>query len=85
MARYLATRLSIDRFAFDVELIFAARKAGYRIVELPVQLNYTSEMTTVRVLRDTPLVLRDLFRIKLADWRDRYEPGEAAGFQYHVE
>jgi dolichyl-phosphate beta-glucosyltransferase len=84
VARYLASRLSIDRFAFDVELIFAARKAGYQIVEIPVQLNYTGEMTTVRVLRDAPVVLRDLFRIKLAHWQGRYEPGEA-GFQYHVE
>lgn len=84
VARYLASRLSIDRFAFDVELIFAARKAGFQIVEIPVQLNYTGEMTTVRVLRDAPLVLRDLFHIKLADWRGRYEPGEAT-FRYHVE
>jgi dolichyl-phosphate beta-glucosyltransferase len=84
VARYLATRLTIDRFAFDVELIFAARKAGYQIVEIPVQLNYTGRMTTVRVLRDAPVVLRDLFQIKLADWRGRYEPGEA-GVQYHAE
>jgi dolichyl-phosphate beta-glucosyltransferase len=84
VARYLASRLTIDRFAFDVELIFAARKAGYQIVEIPVQLNYTGHMTTVRVLRDAPVVLRDLFRIKLADWWGHYEPGEA-GVQYHVE
>jgi dolichyl-phosphate beta-glucosyltransferase len=84
VARYLASRLSIDRFAFDVELIFAARKAGFQIVEIPVQLNYTGEMTTVRVLRDAPLVLRDLLHIKLADWQGRYEPGDTT-FQYHLE
>jgi dolichyl-phosphate beta-glucosyltransferase len=84
VARYLASRLSIDRFAFDVELILAVRRAGYRIAEIPVELDYTGKMTTVRVLRDAPSVLRDLCQIKVADWRGHYEPREA-DFQYHVE
>ena len=84
VARYLASRLSIDRFAFDVELILAARRAGYHIAEIPVELNYAGRMTTVRVLRDAPSVLRDLCQIKVADWRGHYKPREA-DFQYHVE
>jgi len=84
VARYLASRLTIDRFAFDVELILAARKAGHRIVEVPVHLNYTGRMTTVRVVHDAPFVLRDLCQVKLGEWQGRYEPRET-GLQYHVE
>lgn len=83
-ARYLASRLTIDRFAFDVELILAVRRAGQRIVEIPVHLDYAGRMTTVRVLRDAPWVLRDLCQVKLGEWQGRYEPREA-GFQYNVE
>jgi dolichyl-phosphate beta-glucosyltransferase len=84
VARYLASRLTIDRFAFDVELILAARKAGHRIVEIPVDLNYTGRMTTVRILHDAPSVLRDLCQVKLGEWQGHYEPREA-GLQYNVE
>ena len=84
-ARYIASRLTIDRFVFDVELLHVARKAGYRIVEIPVELDYTGKVTTVRILRDALFVLFGLWKIKFADWRGRYEPGESDDFTTRTE
>jgi glycosyltransferase involved in cell wall biosynthesis len=33
-------RMSVSRFAFDLELLVAASRFGYRIVEVPVQVSY---------------------------------------------
>lgn len=65
-ARVLATRVHMDRFSFDVELLFVARALGLRIVETPVTFLYRKEPSTVRFVRDSCAMLRDLARIR---WR----------------
>lgn len=42
----------IDRFGFDVELLFVAYRAGLRLKEIPVRWNH-SEGSQVEVLRDS--------------------------------
>jgi glycosyltransferase involved in cell wall biosynthesis len=74
-AHHIAERLTMDRFIFDVELLHVARRAGFRITEVPVELKYEGHMTAVRVLRNAVSVPRDLLRMKLADWRGQYVPG----------
>jgi len=71
VARHLFPQLTIDRFAFDVELIYLAQRAGYRIKEVPVRIHH-AEGSTVRPVRDSLDTLRDLARIKLNDRRGRY-------------
>ena len=70
-ARYLFSRSRIDRFSFDAEVIFLAARAGYRIKEVPFVLHY-SLGSSVRPLRDSLLMLRDLARIRLNALRGVY-------------
>jgi len=70
-ARYLFSRSRIDRFSFDAEVIFLAARAGYRIKEVPFVLHY-SPGSSVRPLRDSLLMLRDLARIRLNALRGVY-------------
>jgi dolichyl-phosphate beta-glucosyltransferase len=57
--------------AYDVELLFLARKAGYRIREVPVQWHYGTE-TKVNPLRDSLRNLRDVLQVRLNDLRGCY-------------
>jgi dolichyl-phosphate beta-glucosyltransferase len=56
---------------FDVEALFVARKLGYRIKEVPVEWDY-QRTRRVNLLRDSARGVRDLLRIRLADWRGAY-------------
>jgi len=55
----------INGFAFDLELLYLFHRAGYRIMEVPVDWKYRPE-STVKVFRHGFGMLRDLLRIKLA-------------------
>ena len=61
----------VDRFAFDVELIYLALKNGLEIKRIPVQLeaNMTS---SVRLGRDSLQTLLDVGRIKINQMRGAY-------------
>ncbi|MGA9350867.1 MAG: dolichyl-phosphate beta-glucosyltransferase [Anaerolineae bacterium] len=58
----LFQRGRIDGYAFDVELVFLARRRGYRIARLPVVLVHNDD-SKIRVVRDSAQMLLDLFRI----------------------
>jgi dolichyl-phosphate beta-glucosyltransferase len=57
--------------AYDVELLFLARRRGYRIAEVPVLWNYGTE-TKVSPVRDSLRNLRDVLTVRLNDLRGRY-------------
>ena len=57
--------------AYDVELLFLARKRGYRIAEVPVLWNYGTE-TKVNPLSDTIRCFGDVMRVRWNDLRGRY-------------
>jgi hypothetical protein len=42
--------IAIKRFAFDLELLVVARKFGFKIVEAPIEINYSSVKSTVSLL-----------------------------------
>lgn len=77
-ARELAARVRLDRFSFDVELLFVAHRRQLRIVECPVLFLYRKEPTTVRFARDSWAMLRDMLRIRVRSMRGVYEraPGQ---------
>ena len=62
----------LNRFSFDVELLFLARKLGFTIAERGVHFVYRKEPTTVRFLRDSFKMLRDMVRIRLGYHRGVY-------------
>jgi dolichyl-phosphate beta-glucosyltransferase len=57
--------------AYDVELLFLARRRGYRIAEVPVIWRYGTE-TKVSPLRDSLRNLRDVLRVRWYALRGRY-------------
>jgi len=62
LARTVARQLSIDGFAFDVELLCAIARQGVLVTEIPVQWS-DQEGSTLRVLTDGRRALADLFKL----------------------
>lgn len=63
VARELFSQARIDRFAYDVEILYLARRRGIPIAEVPV-LWFNSPESKVAVVRDSVRMLRDLLRIR---------------------
>lgn len=62
----------LDGWSFDVEVLFLARRQGYRIVEVPISWYYDPN-SRVHPLRDSVTMFLDLIRIRLNWRRDIYE------------
>lgn len=54
---------TIDNFSFDVEVLYLARRLGYRIAEVPIRWRH-QEGSKVRLWRDAPRMLLTLLRIR---------------------
>jgi dolichyl-phosphate beta-glucosyltransferase len=63
VARELFADARIDRFAYDVEILYLARQRGIEIAEVPV-LWFNSPESKVSVVQDSLRMLRDLARIR---------------------
>jgi glycosyltransferase involved in cell wall biosynthesis len=63
----------LERFAFDVEILYVARKWGLKTAEVPVVWRH-SEGSKVRLFPDAPLTGLDLLRIRWSDLRGLYDP-----------
>jgi len=63
VGRFLFARARTDGFAFDIELLHLVERHDLSLVEVPVEVS-NSTRTTVRVVRDTGRLLRDLFRMR---------------------
>lgn len=64
--------LRIDRFAFDVELVYVALKHRLDIKRIPVRLLH-NETSSVRLLRDATRGALDVARIKALQLRGAYD------------
>ncbi len=51
-AQTLFSRQTARDFSFDIEILYLARKAGFKIKEIPVTLVYSSGASAVSMLRD---------------------------------
>ncbi len=67
----LFTRQRIDGFAFDLEVLYLARKRGLRVVEVPVAW-FDAPGSKVAHLRVAPRFVRDVGRIVLNQMVGRY-------------
>ncbi len=61
----------IDRWGYDAELLFLARRYGYTIKEVPVVWD-NSEATKVNLLLDTLRTFKELFEIRMNGLRGKY-------------
>lgn len=62
-ARALFPRLTIDGWAYDVELLYLAHRAGFSVRELPVVWRYEAD-SRLRPVRDGVAMLRDVRRVR---------------------
>ncbi|HSE96747.1 MAG TPA: dolichyl-phosphate beta-glucosyltransferase [Blastocatellia bacterium] len=65
-------RQSIERFGFDPEVLYIARKRGLRLLEVPVRWAH-SEDSKVSYLRDSVQMFLDLARIRMNDLKGKYD------------
>lgn len=56
---------------FDVELLYLAKKYGFKIAEVPVEWNYV-DTERVQVIKDAMASIYDMFRIRINDLRGKY-------------
>ncbi len=71
-ARSLFKKNIIDGFAFDVEILFLARKKGYKIKEVPVRwLN--SPNSRVKIMRDPFMMFLELLKIRVNCLLGKYD------------
>jgi glycosyltransferase involved in cell wall biosynthesis len=70
-ARILFEQQRVERFGFDPELLFLAKRHGLRAVEIPVRWAHDPH-TKVNVYRDSVGMLIDLFSIRWNWLRGRY-------------
>ena len=77
VARLVFERSRIDGFAYEVELFHLMERHGLTIAEVPVTLTNTRR-SSVRVLRDGAMMVRDLIRIRRWSRQGVYAPRGAA-------
>ena len=70
-AKDLFTRSRLNGFSFDAEVLFLARRAGYRVKEIPFTL-VQDHITSINFVYQAPRMLRDLFIIRFNAMLGRY-------------
>jgi dolichyl-phosphate beta-glucosyltransferase len=70
--RPLLELMLIDRFGFDVEFLYVARRHGLRLKEIPVVWN-NDERSKVSVLRDSLRMFDEVRQIRQNDRQGKYK------------
>jgi dolichyl-phosphate beta-glucosyltransferase len=82
-AQDLFSRMLMNGFSFDVEVLVMARQRGYRIVEVPV--NWTHQPgSKVRLTLDSVRMAADLVRIRAHCLSGEYEVPHVAPWNQHL-
>ncbi len=71
VAEYLFRAARVDRFAFDVELLYLARRNGFRVEAIPVAV-VSETPSTLRMVRDSVAMLIELARLPIRFHRGDY-------------
>ncbi len=71
-AQAVFQRLRLERFGFDIEALFIARRLGYRIAEVPVRWNHV-DGTKVSIARDSIDMFGDIVRVRRNAWKGLYK------------
>lgn len=77
-AEAVASRMVVDRFGFDFELLVLAKKLGFRIEQLPVRwLNEEGSTVSLTGKNGFVQVLIDLFKTRIRLWKGAYRLKES--------
>jgi glycosyltransferase involved in cell wall biosynthesis len=71
-------QLCTDGFLFDIEIFIRSRTLGIPVVEVPVQLTYEDDITTVGQFRFLLMVIPELIHIKMLELRGVYATREVS-------
>lgn len=73
-ARNIFRRQHLFDFAFDVELVYLARKLGYRIGEVAARVSesHSYKISTVNMARDPMRMFIALWKVRINSWRNVY-------------
>lgn len=74
-AKEIFSLMTVERFAFDAEIVYIATKKGYKIKELPITLQNPS-VSSIRIVGDSWNMFCDLLRIRSNDVRGLYGKGD---------
>lgn len=64
--------LTVDGWAFDIEVLYIARLRRLRVREVPIEWHFRSD-SRVRMLPDSLAMLREVFRIRFRGRRGAYD------------
>lgn len=70
-AKEIFASSTINRWGFDMEILFLAQKRGYRIKEVPI-IWVNSPQTRLRPVRSALSTLGELIQIKWNQWQGKY-------------
>ena len=68
----LLPKMAVDGFCYDVEFLFLAKKAGLKIVEVPVTW-VNDPVSKVHILKDSTKMFLDLLWIRFRDGFGQYD------------
>src|SRR5436190_6107465 len=69
--RSIFPRVTVDGWAFDVEVLAVARAQQLRVIEVPIEWHYREE-SRLNMMRDGWEMLKELLRIRLRSMRGHY-------------
>jgi dolichyl-phosphate beta-glucosyltransferase len=84
VAQDLFSRMRMNGFSFDVEVLIMARRRGYRVAEVPVNWIHQPG-SKVRLTLDSVRMAADLLRIRAYCLRGQYEIPHLASWSQHLE
>ena len=64
---------TISGWSFDIEILYIARKRGYKVDEVPIHWYFDPE-SKLRAVKDAIRMLRDILLIHWNNLRGRYDP-----------
>ncbi len=68
----ILSKQTIDGWAFDVELLFIARRSGYRIVEVPINWYFRAN-SRINPIADAIDMFKEVIGIRMKGWRGTYD------------
>ena len=71
IARKIFTKQTVERFGFDVEILYIAKKLGYKIKEIPITWK-NAEGSTLDPVKDSIRMFKELMIIKYNSLIGRY-------------
>jgi hypothetical protein len=73
VAKDLFSKQTLTGWAFDIELLYIARKRGYSILEVPIPWTFSME-SKVKALQAAIHMLKDIRTIRQNHQRGLYDP-----------